>query len=429
MRLAALGAALLMAVTGAACSSTNSASTTGTAPAGSSPKIPASAFSDHTGITSNSVRVGNISTLNIGGLFKGALVGTQAYAAYVNSTGGVNGRKIIVDSGADQFNNGALNKALTQTAMQSDFSLVGGFSLNDGFGGTVLAQNPGFPDVSVVLDPTTNKLPNVFSPVPENTGWETGPLQYFKDRYPTEVDAVGTLVATSPSAVTDWNGEKAAMEHLGYKIVYQPQYPVTQTDFTQYVISMRNAGVKMLFLDQMPENYASAVIQALNDQNFHPVVVLGAATYSTNLVTASGGAAAVEGMYLEQNASLYLGEDRNLIPAVGTFLHWVQVASPGFKPDLFTMYGWVSAELFSQALKNAGADPSRGSLLQALSKITSFNADNLIAPTNPAAKTNSSCYLLAQIHNGQFQRLDDPPVTSSTGGYRCNGTYYLQPGA
>ena len=47
--------------------------------------------------------VGNVSTLAIGGLFKGALVGTQAYADYVNSTGGVNGRKIVVDSADDGY--------------------------------------------------------------------------------------------------------------------------------------------------------------------------------------------------------------------------------------------------------------------------------------------------------------------------------------
>ncbi len=65
----------------------------------------------------------------------------------------------------------------------------------------------------------------------------------------------------------------------------------------------------------------------------------------------------------------------------------MQRRSPGFKTDLFTLYGWLSAELFSQALKNAGSNPSRGSLLQALSKITSFSGDNIIAPNNPAART------------------------------------------
>ena len=388
------------------------------------PKVPASANRDRAGITTTTVRVANISTLNLGGLFRGASVGTLAYAAYVNSTGGINGRKMVVDQGADQFNDGANDEGLTRSAIQSDFALVGGFTLNDSFGGTVLAKAPGVPDVSVLLDTATNNLPNVFSPVPLNAGWDTGPLRYFKGKFPKDIKAVGTLVASSASAQVDWNGEAAALQHVGYKVIYAPRYPIATTDFTPQVIAMKNAGVKMLFLDQMPEQYASGLVKALNLQNFHPVVIFGAAAYNSNLVPASGGAAAVEGDYLQQDASLYLDGDAATIPAAATFLHWVQVASPGFKPDLFTMYGWVSAQLFAQGLKDAGSNPSRGSLLKSLAAITSYNASHLIATTNPAAKTNGPCYLIAQVHNGQFQRLDDPPTTGSTAGYRCDGTYY-----
>ena len=127
--------------------------------------------------------IGNVSTLAIGGLFKGALVGTEAYAAYVNSTGGINGRKIVVDSADDGFS-GAGNHQATQNAITNDLSLVGGFSLKDSFGGTVLAQNPGVPDVTQVLDPATSALPNVYSAVPLGGGWEEGPLQYFKGKFP-----------------------------------------------------------------------------------------------------------------------------------------------------------------------------------------------------------------------------------------------------
>ncbi len=42
--------------------------------------------------------------------------------------GGVNGRKIYVDSGDDQYA-GAPNKQLTQADVQKDFAMVGGFSL------------------------------------------------------------------------------------------------------------------------------------------------------------------------------------------------------------------------------------------------------------------------------------------------------------
>jgi hypothetical protein len=219
------------------------------------------------------------------------------------------------------------------------------------------------------------------------------------------------------------------MEQTGYKVVYDATYDITQTDFTQNIIAMKNAGVKMLFIEQAPENYASSVLQALAQQNFHPIVVLGASTYSNALVSASGGASAVNGDYLSQNSSLYLGQDEAAIPAVGTFLHWVNVASPGFKPDLFTLYGWLSAELFAQALKNAGTNPSRGSILQALSKITTFDGDHIVAPNDPAAKTLSNCYLLAQVVNGDFQRVDDPPVSSSTHGYRCDYQYVTPPGS
>ena len=420
--MAAAGMVVLLAATGAACSSTSSSSTATTAGPGGS-KIPSSAFSDHTGITSTTVHVANVSTLD-GGLFKGAAVGTQAYADYVNSTGGVNGRKIIVDGADDGYNNGANNKALTKEDIGKDFAMVGGFSLNDAYGGMVLAANPSVPNVTVSLDEATNQLPNTFSPQPANDGWELGPLVYFKKNFPSDVTHAGALVANEPSAIAAFAGEKAAMNHLGYKVVYDPTFNITQTDFTQYVISMRNAGVKILFIEQMPENYASAVFAALNAQDFHPVVVLGASTYSNALIPASGGAAGTDGAYLEQAASLYLGEDASAIPAVTTFQDWVQKASPGFKPDLYTLYGWVSTQLFAQALAKAGSDPSRGSELKALRTITSFSGSNLLASADPAAKTPAECYIIAKIVNGAFTRTDDTSLNGPNHGYRCDQPYY-----
>ncbi len=367
-----------------------------------------------------------MSTLAVGGLFKGALVGTEAYANYINSTGGINGRMITVDS-ADDGSSGAGNEQATQNALTNDFSLVGGFSRQDYFGGLLLKANPGIPDVSVVLDSTINALPNVFSAVPLNGGWEEGPLRYYKMRFPKDMDAVGTVVSDQASAQKDWSGQKYAMEQVGYKVIYDPSVPMTQTDYTQNVIAMKNAGVKILFLSQLPQTYASAMLKDLQQQNFHPQVILGSANYSNDLVSASGGPAAVDGALFDQNTSLFLGQDAARIPAVGLFDKWVQRASPGFTTDLSTLYGWLSAELFSQALKKAGSDPSRGSLLKALTAITSFSGHNLIAPSDPAAKTVGNCYLIGRLANGQYQRLDDPPITSTSSGYRCDYRYITPP--
>jgi ABC-type branched-subunit amino acid transport system substrate-binding protein len=254
-------------------------------------------------------------------------------------------------------------------------------------------------------------------------------MNYYYKKFTSDASHAGAFLADSPSATQTWEGEKYVAEKAGFKFVSEQTYATTQTDFNQQVIAMKNAGVKIIFMDQMPSNYASSVFKALSQQDFHPQILLGAATYSNELIPQSGGAANVNGAYLSQNLALYLGTDRTAVPAVGTFLHWVQVASPGFSPDLFTAYGWLSANLFVQGLKGAGSNPSRGSLLQSLSKITSFNGDGFNAPSNPSAKQPPNCYLIATVTNGQFVRSpDNPPTTSSTNGFRCDGSYIVKPG-
>jgi len=291
----------------------------------------------------------------------------------------------------------------------------------------LIAADPGFPDVTATLDPATQKLPNNFSPAPTSNGWPTGPLLYFKQKYPTKIPHTATIIADLPSTELAWGSEKEAMQHLGYTVLYDPALPATTTDFTAQVVAMKDAGVQILFLEQEPQNYASAIFRDLDQQNFHPVVVLGAPAYGTQLIVNAGGPSAVNGSYLEQASSLYLGEDAAQIPAITTFDTWVHEVSPGFSPDFFTLIGWLCGQLFVDALRNAGTDPSRGSLLQALRKITAFDSRSLLPVSNPAGKVPITCYLLGQITDGRFQRLDDPPVTGSTKGFRCDGTYYRAP--
>ncbi|HEY1465850.1 MAG TPA: ABC transporter substrate-binding protein, partial [Acidimicrobiales bacterium] len=62
------------------------------------------------GITAKTITVGSISDISapIPGLFKGAKVGAQAYFNYINSQGGVNGRKIILDARDSAFSSGTV---------------------------------------------------------------------------------------------------------------------------------------------------------------------------------------------------------------------------------------------------------------------------------------------------------------------------------
>jgi branched-chain amino acid transport system substrate-binding protein len=408
------GAAAVVVPVGTAGASTKVGST-----------VPSSAMSTHIGVTGSTITVGNIAWSAI---FGGAKVGTEAYFNYINSKGGVNGRKIVVTS-QDTGYSGTKAASDTESALKSDFALVGGFSIVMTSAGQILAKNPGMPVVQPTITPTNAKLPNVVSPAPLQGGWQEGSLEYFKSQNPKGVTKAAALVAKNAAAIDAWTGQKATMEHLGYKVVYETEFPVTVTynDFVSDVEAMKAKGVKMLFIEQNPTLYASSLIKALNAETFHPMVILGASTYSSTLIPKSGSATATNGMYLEQDAALYLGTDAKAIPAVTTFLNWTEAATSSAATTLFTLYGWVSAQLFTQALKNAGKNPTRGSLLKALGKITTFTATHLEAPVNPAAKTVSNCYLIGRIKNGKWVRQTDPPVSSSTHGYRCTDEYYVPP--
>jgi ABC-type branched-subunit amino acid transport system substrate-binding protein len=106
------------------------------------------------GVTANSITVGSISDISapIAGLFEGGKVGTQAYFAMINSEGGVNGRKLLLNGMDSAFSSGTVANDAKSIAA-NDFAFVGGFSLLDG------AEQPAIdaghvPVVAQVLSPT-----------------------------------------------------------------------------------------------------------------------------------------------------------------------------------------------------------------------------------------------------------------------------------
>ena len=128
------------------------------------------------GITATTVTVGSISDISspVPGLFEGAKIGTEAYFAYINSQGGVNGRKLVLDARDSAFSSGTIANA-TQSIAKNDFAIVGGFSLLDNAEQPIIDANK-LPTVTEVLNPSLYTDPNLYSAVPMvNGGASPGP--------------------------------------------------------------------------------------------------------------------------------------------------------------------------------------------------------------------------------------------------------------
>ena len=255
------------------------------------------------------------------------------------------------------------NESATRALIPKVAAFVGSFSIWDSCGGKLIPST--MANVSNSLDPVVTKLPNTYSPQPIQNGWGTGPLLWLKQHYPSGVDAVGALVGNISTVLESWKAEENALHQSGFKILDVEDYAPGQASFTANVIRMKDDGVKIVLLDQADVGAIANFLDTASLQNFHPLVFFNSGSaYDGSFIKSAGAAAG--NIIVELHEALYIGPDPS-VPAVALFDHWINVAHKGYTPDIYSVFGWASAQLFVQALRSTGTDPNRASVLAAVS--------------------------------------------------------------
>ena len=373
------------------------------------------------GVTAKTVTVGSISDISapIPGLFTGAKVGTQAYFAYINSQGGVNGRTLVLNGMDSAFSSGTVASE-AQSIARNDFAIVGGFSLLDGSEQSAVDAGK-VPMITQVLTPSLDTDPNLYSAVPLVAGGETtGPFKWLKSTYPGAVKAVGVIGsnASTTSVIAEQTFRKLTYS-LGYKWLFAHDEGYTTTTFLPDIVKMKAAGVKMVFEPSQQGAYISNIAQEMQQEGLNALLVSGANAYEQGFDPGPAG----NGTLITTVTALYMGEDAKSVPAVATFDKWAKKVDPQTQLDLYTLYGWINAQLFVQALRGAGAEPTRASLDAQLDKITSFNANGLISTQDPAQKIPGECWIAARYENGAWHRISPDPKT----GFVCSPKGFYPP--
>lgn len=419
---AAVVIAAALAATGCSSSSKSSTPTT----TGSSASSIASNGSSGTtpGLTATTITLGQIADVSgpIPGAFLGAVQGLDGWAAYVNSTGGIDGRKVVIvhkDSAlaCTPFTN-AVNAIVGTT-----FASVGNFSVFDQCGVTTLRQHPGYPYMPAGESVSVEPLPDVIAAAPTAKGWSTSAYVWLKKQFgQAAVEKTGALWANSPIAPLDSAEMVNAAQSVGFKYEYQRTIGLTETNFTSDVLRMKSAGVQIVDLTLLNIAELADFLQQAAQQGFHPKAIIDGSSYDTSLFKLVGPVD-MSNLYFPLAYTDFLNPKPS-VPEVNTMVSWTHSAHPGAAINLFTLTAWEAGLLFQSAMKSAGSPPTQSGLLAALNKTTSFNADGLIPPGNPAKRIPGACAVVVGIEKGAFKRLD-PPTT----GYDCSGTFVPYSGA
>jgi ABC-type branched-subunit amino acid transport system substrate-binding protein len=358
------------------------------------------------GVSATSVTVGNVSIMSgpVPGFGKTSQAAVQAYRNYVNSQGGVCGRKLEVINADDRFDGGA-NRSETEKLKPKVFAFVGGLSVVDD-GGAAVLENTNIPDVGLSLSDARIRLANNFSTSPINLadgGNGQGPsLTYYKSAMGVSKGAV--IWPSQAIARARAQGYVKDMERVGINPVVKAEVSVTETNYSGLAAQIKDKGVDVVMTTLEVAGMAS-LAKALKQQGYQPKVAnYGTQAYGKQFIDRARDAA--EGVTLNVAYDIFEGRANN--KAMDTFLTWFARTAPGVEPDFFAILAWTASDLFVQALRAAGGAPTRDKVLAELKKITKFDAGGILAPIDPAGKNWAKCFVVVRVVNQKWQRVEPP---------------------
>ncbi|MBP3034744.1 ABC transporter substrate-binding protein [Arthrobacter sp. zg-ZUI100] len=291
---------------------------------------------------------------------------TKAYFDYVNANGGVHGRTIEYSVKDDGYNPANTQSVVRELVLQDEvFAILGGL---------------GTPPHSSVLDfLNDNEVPDLFvaSGSPTWNQPEKYPYTYgFMQDYDTEAKVLATYVQEEfPDATYCLFGQdddfgadfKTGLESaLGSDgLVSSQVYSTANTDVAAQISAMQAAGCEVNFL---------ASINGFSAQAIGTAAKLG--YFPKWAASSAGGDYNTLSSYLGENTDKLLEGfiSANYLPSYSdTDDEWTAKFSeinaeynPGAEFDGNTIFGMSLGYLFVEALQEAGENPTRESLLEAL---------------------------------------------------------------
>jgi ABC-type branched-subunit amino acid transport system substrate-binding protein len=432
---AALAAVLLAAGCSASSSSTPSATATSSSAAPASAAAtqsasPAGSAGPGTdiGLTATTIKVGIIADVNnplVPGLFQNSVNAVKAWAAGLNASGGLAGRKVVVDFCDSQLNPNATTNCVIK-ACANDFAIVGtsanaleDLSDLDGCKNAAgkaigIANLAAFAFPPESCDPDTYLVSGLGSYCatakqnPQTYSVPVGDTRYFV-AHNSGLHGIWLYDSDDPTFKVTQTPLFKAESEVGIKEDGQGFYSVSgaapQSALTPYIQQIKASGSTFVYDDVTTSAMVLLRREAqLQGVNSVKVWLCNSGCYDPKFY-AQGGAT-VNGTYASLVDLPYLS-DYTTNPALGKLV----TELGGVKNlDNNGVNSFVAALLFQDAVEKAtanGGTLDRQTLFTALNNDeTSFDAEGIIGPVNIGARASSACSVLVQLDNGVWTRVD-----------------------
>ncbi|MEY2478720.1 MAG: hypothetical protein QOG87_4035 [Actinomycetota bacterium] len=407
--------------TGAATGGAASGAAASGAKAGAPPAAPKGGNGGATdvGVTPTEITIAVLTdrTGPVPGIFEPSVRATQAWANYINSQGGIFGRKIKVIP-IDSKTSAADNRAGALQACKQAFAVVGSMSAYDDGGAAALAEC-GIPDISAtVVNPPRDQAATSFPAFPNLRHYVLGSKKLLSEQNP-DASKTAAMVWLNAS-VASYNAKKNmdAARSIGYNFVYEKQVEVVEPNYTPYVVDMKNRNVQ--YVSMVGDNNSIArMLKAFKSQNFVPKVrEFDTVIYDPKFLAQAGDAA--EGTYTSITVTPL--EEAASNPEYSLYLSSLKRSSGGNPDGFFGAYAWSASRLFQEALQKTGPEAKRTKVLDFLKGLHSWDNHGMHAAHDIGNKKAANCFVSLVVKGGKFTRH------SPAKGFDCNRTPMFPPG-
>ena len=369
---------------------------------------------DAPGVSDEEIRFGSIATIsgnplgtNIGNAYH---EGIEAYFAWRNSEGGIYGRELVLDPiYDDQLGN---NAQRAQELASSD-EAFGSFGATLLFTGAEVLEEAGIPTFAWGIHSEFIGKRNLFGHIAPICGGCPGRTWPYLATL-ADASKVGILAYnTSDSSINCAEGIRESIEIYGddaggmevafYDANLNFGLP---TGLAPQVSEMKDAGVDFIGTC-MDLNGVKVLGEELEKQGMDDVIIQHPNSYDAAFVAAN--ADLFEGDLVITTFTPFEAQVDSALQ--DKFFEWTDEL--GIERHELTMVGWLNADLAFNALLGAGPEFDRAKVVDAARSMTSYTAENLIAPidwsrqledpaTNEDARGEKQCIASVRVEDGEF---------------------------
>jgi len=331
---------------------------------------------------------------------------SAAYFRMINDQGGIDGRKIELESLDDGY---SPPKTLEQTR-----------KLVEEGNALLMFDSIGTPTNNAVHKYLNDKqVPQLFvgsgatmwgdpARFPWTMGWQPSYqseaqifVSYIKANLPN--GKVGVLYQNDDYGKDYLAGLKNAFgAEYKARVVAEVSYEASDATVDSQIIALQGSGADVFVNITNPKSAAQAIRKAF-DIGWRPTQFLNSAAVSIDAVLAPAGleksAGVIAAAYFKDPSDPEVQKD----PAYADYAAWVAKYLPETKPqEFYNVYGYSVAQTLVQALKQCGDDLSRGNVMRQAANLKDLALPMLL----PGIKINTSPTSFFPIHQMALQRFD-----------------------